>query len=235
MAKPNINVATREELVDVAGLRPDLADEILKLQRKGNISLDMLDEVPGVGPVTLEQLRKSLDFSSEAGRDERHEGKATLDKAAEAGKRTVEQVAETGKRASGQAAEATRAAVDQTAGLARQGLQVVQRATGSAGELQREMARQSTEGASELGRMLLSIGHEQSQQNAEMLRKLVATVDWNQVMRAVDWEQIFELQGEFLRSSLERTARLTQRYMELTQALMSATTSAAQTRMREAA
>ena len=28
MAKPNINVATREELVDVAGLRPDLADEI---------------------------------------------------------------------------------------------------------------------------------------------------------------------------------------------------------------
>ena len=63
MAKPNVNTATREELVDVAGLRPDLADEILKLRRKGKVGLEALDEVSGVGPATLEQLRKALDFS----------------------------------------------------------------------------------------------------------------------------------------------------------------------------
>ena len=61
MAKPNVHTASRDELVE-AGIRAELADEILKLRRKGKIDLETLDEVPGVGPATLEQLRKSLDF-----------------------------------------------------------------------------------------------------------------------------------------------------------------------------
>ena len=61
MAKPNVHTASRDELVE-AGVRAELADEILKLRRKGKIDLEALDEVPGVGPATLEQLRKSLDF-----------------------------------------------------------------------------------------------------------------------------------------------------------------------------
>ena len=61
MAKPNVHTANRDELVE-AGVRAELADEILKLRRKGKIDLEALDEVPGVGPATLELLRKSLDF-----------------------------------------------------------------------------------------------------------------------------------------------------------------------------
>ena len=37
MAKTNVNTASRDELVE-AGVRADLADEILKLRRKGKIT-----------------------------------------------------------------------------------------------------------------------------------------------------------------------------------------------------
>src|SRR5215218_10892597 len=68
MARLNVNIASREELVDVAGLRPEVADEVLKLRRKGRIaSAEALCEVPGVGPATLEQAREALDFGAPAG------------------------------------------------------------------------------------------------------------------------------------------------------------------------
>src|SRR3954454_1321980 len=61
MAKPNVHTASRDELVD-AGVRAELTDEILKRRRKGAIRLEALEEVSGVGPATLEQLRQGLDF-----------------------------------------------------------------------------------------------------------------------------------------------------------------------------
>src|SRR3954454_827917 len=61
MAKPNVHTASRDELVD-AGVRAELTDEILKRRRKGAVRLEALEEVSGVGPATLEQLRQALDF-----------------------------------------------------------------------------------------------------------------------------------------------------------------------------
>src|SRR3954470_21508804 len=61
MAKPNVDTASRDELVE-AGVRAELVDEILKRRRKGAVRLEELDEVPGVGPATLEHLRQALDF-----------------------------------------------------------------------------------------------------------------------------------------------------------------------------
>ena len=63
MARPNVHTASRGELVE-AGIRAELADEILKLRRKGKIALVALDEVPGVGPAGLahEQTRQTLDL-----------------------------------------------------------------------------------------------------------------------------------------------------------------------------
>src|SRR4029079_13193015 len=72
MAKPNVHTASRDELVE-AGVRAELADEILKLRRKGKIDLEALDAVPGVGPATLEQLRKSLNFRDQPKEDDRGE------------------------------------------------------------------------------------------------------------------------------------------------------------------
>jgi hypothetical protein len=62
MAKPNVHTASRDKLAE-AGVRAELVDEILKRRRrKGGVTLESLGEVQGVGPATLEQLGKALDF-----------------------------------------------------------------------------------------------------------------------------------------------------------------------------
>lgn len=75
MARPNVHTASRDELAG-AGVRAELVDEILKRRRrKGGLTLEALGEVPGVGPATLEQLGKALDFqepsNDEAGAQEK--------------------------------------------------------------------------------------------------------------------------------------------------------------------
>ena len=91
MPKLNVNSASREELVE-AGVRADLVEEILKLRRKGKIeSVEVLDAVPGVGPVTLEQLRKTLDFSDKAPSGGNGDARATQE--AEVERETVRRAA----------------------------------------------------------------------------------------------------------------------------------------------
>ena len=53
--------------------------------------------------------------------------------------------------------------------MVQQGLQVVQGTAGAARELPREVARRSTEGTAEIGRTLLSLAHEQTRQNLDIL------------------------------------------------------------------
>ena len=79
--------ASREELVDVAGLRPELAEAIIRFRdERGKITkADELEEVQGVGPATLEQLRKALSFGETA--EEKAERERT--KAAQEAERTA--------------------------------------------------------------------------------------------------------------------------------------------------
>ena len=222
MAKPNVHTASRDELVE-AGIRAELADEILKLRRKGKIDLETLEEVPGVGPATIEQLRKSLNFhdqpqngddhgersaraatdkATEAGRrsaDQAAEVSArTADQVAEVGKRTADQVADASKRAAEQTAEVTRELADRATNVVQHGLQVVQSMAGATRELRREVALRSTEGTAEIGRTVLSLTHEQARQNLDTLSALTATLDWNKADKAVDWERVIQLQAEWL-------------------------------------
>ena len=165
MAKVNVNSATRQDLVDVAGLRPDLADEILRFRRRGKLtSVEALGEVPGVGPATLEQLREALDFRDQAGNGD--------DRGPE-----------------------------------------------------REVVQRSTEGAAELGQALVGLVHEQTQHSLETFTALTSVVDW---------DRAFRIQGEFLRASLERTAQLNQRYLEVAQEVTTAAASAAKQQGRKA-
>ena len=281
MAKPNVHTASRDELVE-AGIRAELADEILKRRRKGKIDLEALDEVPGVGPATLEQLRKSLDFRdpprngddrdepngknaadkmAEAGRRTAEQaaetgrrttirvaqvgeraaeqavdvGKRTADQVAEVSARTVDQVAEAGRRTAEQAGEVTRELTDQSGNLIQQGLRVVQGTTEAARALPQAVARQSAEGTAELGRTLLSLAHEQTQQNLDTMQALATAVNWKWAVEAVDWQRVFEIQGEFVRASLERSGQLTQRYLEVTRTVMATSASAARRQASKAA
>lgn len=63
MAKVNVNRATREELVEAAGLRPQMAEAVLRLRDEhgGRIAdLEALKEIRGVGDATVDHLREVL-------------------------------------------------------------------------------------------------------------------------------------------------------------------------------
>jgi hypothetical protein len=164
MAKANVNTASRDELIE-AGVRAEIADEIFKLRRKGKVALEALDELPGVGPATLEQLRKILDFSG-------------------LGQETVR--------------ESTKAVVE----AGRPGLRLAQHTTAAAGEAQRELMHRTADSTAEFGRELTDLLQEQARYSFKLWGAL-GTGDWNQLWR---------LQTEYLRSSLDRAAQLTQRW-----------------------
>ena len=71
IAKVNVNKASREELVEVAGLRPVVAEAVLKARGKHHGRIPNVDalreslrEVRGVGSATLDQLADALSFGA---------------------------------------------------------------------------------------------------------------------------------------------------------------------------
>jgi hypothetical protein len=108
------------------------------------------------------------------------------------------------------------------------GLEAAWRAIGAVGEVQREAARRSAEGAAEVGRALMDVVQEQVRHNLEALTAPTGAVDRDRAAgTVVDWDRVLRIQGEFLRASAQRSARLAERYLEVTQAVMTTTAAAA--------
>ena len=128
-------------------------------------------------------------------------------------------VAELRQRAVDQTAEVARDTAEKAEHAARHGAETVQRAAGT----------------TELGRLFVELASEQARQNLETLQALSGAVDWNRFAKVVDWQQVLEIQGAYLRASLERTAQLTQRYLEVRRAVMASAASAAQRQAKKAA
>jgi hypothetical protein len=213
MAKVNVNSATHDDLVNVAGLRPDIADAVLEFRRKHHRIADAqaLEELPGVGPATVEQLRQALDFGDKGGN-----GHARA-RAAEAASSAARGGAEADRRAAEGGARVASA-------TAREGVEVVRRAFGAAAETEREVASRAAEGAGELGRLWVDLLGEQARQNVRVVAALAQAVRWDEVARAQD---------EFVRVSLERLHELNRRYLEIVRA-MAEVPSAAAERARKA-
>jgi hypothetical protein len=148
------------------------------------------------------------------------------DKAFDYTRDAAETAAEQGRRTADQAADASRDVSDRTEDVARHGLQVVQRTADAVGEVQLAVAHRSAEGTVEFGRVLVELTVAQARQNLETLSALTG---------AVDWDRLTQIQGEYLCVSLERTTQLTRRYLELSQAVLGAATSAVQRQARQAA
>ena len=79
---------------------------------------------------------------------------------------------------------------------------------------------------------------EQTRHNFETWTALAGAVDWDrvakaQVAKAVDWNRVFQIQGEYLRTSLERAAQLSRRYVGH-QAVMTAAADTARDRAKAA-
>src|SRR4051794_11916342 len=220
MPKLNVNDATREQLVETAGLRPAVVDALLEFRSEhgGKIaSPEALGELPGVGPATLDQLRDVLDF-----RDRGEKAGNGSDKGGNGAEREVRQTAEATTAAvrSGArvAREVTETGAQASSATARSGLQLVERTAGAFGEVQRETAQRSAEATAELGRLFVELLGEQTRHNLE-----VATA----FGRMADWGEVARLQGEFVSASLERVNRLNGRYLEVVRDVMRATVSAA--------
>lgn len=152
--------------------------------------------------------------------------KTEAEKAANTAQDAAGNVAELGKRTAEKAGDAAREAAGTTEDLAREGFQLARRATGAAIEVEHAAARRSAEGTAELGQALIELVNEQTRHNVEAFRALTRTVDWNQVA---------QIQAEFVRVSLERTTQLTQRYLEVAQAVITSAASAAKDQAKKAA
>jgi len=155
--------------------------------------------------------------------------------AADQAKHAADNVAELGKRGVDQAADVAREAADRTEETVRRGVQVAQRTTGAMSHVQREVAQRTNEGAAELGRALVELANEQTRHNLETFSALTQAVDWDRVSKAVDWDRVVKIQSEFVRVSLERAAQLTQRYLEVSQAVVTSAVSVAKQEAKKAA
>ena len=214
MAKVNVNSATHDDLVDVAGLRPEIADAVLEYRRKHHRITDaqMLEELPGVGPATVEQFRQALDFGDKGG-----DGHAQARAGEKEVGRSAERVTGAASPAARGGAEATRQAAEGGARVAstaaREGVEVVRRVFGAAAETEREAVGRAAEGAAELGRLWVDLLGEQTRQNVRVAAALTQAVRWDEVARA---------QGEFVRASLERLHELNRRYLEIVRGMVEA-------------
>src|SRR5436305_1932037 len=127
MPKLNVNDATREQLVETAGLRPAVADALLEFRAKhgGKIAgPETLGELPGVGPATLDQLRDVLDFRDKGERSGNGSDKGGNGAAEREVRQTTERTAEAAASVARSGAKVAREATETAA---RSGLQLVER------------------------------------------------------------------------------------------------------------
>ena len=97
------------------------------------------------------------------------------------------------------------------ADAAREGVRVAQRTAGAVGEMQHQTIRQSAKGTMELGQLFVTLFNEQAQHNLQLATAFG---------RAVTWDQVVQVQRDFVRGSFERMNRLNSRYLEIIRAGM---------------
>ncbi len=148
------------------------------------------------------------------------------EKAADTAKDVADKATEQGKHAMDQASEIGQETAERAEGGMRRGLQVVDRVTDAAVDLQRTVAERASGGATELGQSLTDLLKEQTRHNVEM---------WTTLLKTVDWNRVAQLQSEYLQASLTRAAKLTQHYFDVSQSVLVAANTTAQRQAKKAA
>jgi len=261
MSKLNVNLATREELAEVTGLRPELAEAIVKFRtERGKLNnVEELDEVQGVGPATLEQLRQALTFGPTA------EEKAEREhiKAEEKAERERVEAEEKAKR---ERMKAEREHVKADEKAERERVEAVQEGERVARETAKKMAEvgrdaatagaQAASSATRTGLQLVqrtagSTAHvqrdtmRQSAEGTAELGKLYTDLLKEQTQHSVqvvqafgkvfNWNEAVQVQSDFMRASFERMTQLNSRYMEIVQAVMTSAVSGTKDKAKKVA
>ena len=228
MAKVNVNSASREELVDVAGLRPALAETIVKHREEhGRIAdIDALGDLKGVGAATLEQLKDVLQFGAEKAKETAAKTAEAATAAARNGAEVAKAGVETAQRAADKGAEVTSIATRQGAEAAQRGAEAAQRVAGQFAEAGTAAAERSGETAQDLGRLVVGLMNEQVQANVETLQALA---------RARSWGEALEVQNRYVRGNVERATQGASRYVEAVTKLVAGVAQAGRGQARKAA
>lgn len=234
MAKVNVNSATRDEFIEVAGLKPQVADALLRLRNEhgGKVAgLDALKDLAQTTGASMDQLRDGLDFGAQAAQKSAEitafaaksgaetatlvakSGTETATLAAKSGAATAafaaKSGAETTKRAAGNAVEVgqevARASVDTASRLAAAGVDVAQRTATVAGDAEKQAVERSAETATNVTTLFVSLVSEQMQHNVQVMQSLA---------RVRNWREALEVQNDYFRASVERMTNATGRYVE---------------------
>jgi hypothetical protein len=240
VAKVNVNKATREELVDVAGLRPQVVDAVLKARdehhgRLANIDAlkEALREVRGVGTATLDQLGEVLSFGAAATNEPTEKTAEVAQTAARAGAETARQTADATRQtadAARQTADVVRQGAEKTAEVtsivARTGVEAAHRVADRAAEAEKAVAERSSEAATELSQLVVHLVNEQIQANVETLQALA---------RARTVREAVEVQTDFFRANVERATDGASRYVEALTRLLTSMVHVGQEQAKKAA
>jgi len=199
VAKIDLHEATREQLVEAAGLRPLVAEAVLKArdERGGEIAdlgalRDALGGVKGIGPATLDQLGDVLKVGRRAAKpaDEKPADEKPAEAARAAAKAGADETRRTGEeagRATGQAAEATaqvaEAGAEEAADAVASGAKVASRAAeevvgagASAAEAGAEEERRAVERTAEVVSTITRHGAETAERATERTAEFALTV-----------------------------------------------------------
>jgi len=133
------------------------------------------------------------------------------DKATNTAKAVSDNVAELGKQTTVKTAEVMRKANGQAENMMRDNLQAVRQAVDVAIEVEQKTVRHVGAGLSEISQALMEAFTAQARDNAQLLQALTKPANWSQTAK---------LQGEFLQASFQRTAQLSQRYVEVSSTFM---------------
>lgn len=161
--------------------------------------------------------------------------KTESEKTVDTAKDAASSVSDLGKRASDKTIDAARETMDKSEDMARNSLRTIGKTANAVGEVTRTVAQRSAQGTTEFGQTFTGLFKDQTQHHVETLNALSDAVDWDQVVKAVDWKQVTQIQIAYLRGSMERMAHLTQRYFELSQSVMNSTASVMANQARRAA
>lgn len=129
---------------------------------------------------------------------------------------------QSGKSSNGNVTDAAKGTVDKVADAARtqaakvedigrNGLTDMQRRTAATIETQRDVSGQVAQDTKEFGQALSKLFNEQAQHNVEVFTKLTRTFNLTEAA---------QIQADFLRASMDRSAQFTRRYFEVAQATM---------------
>ena len=155
--KLNINEATREELIDVLGLRGNQADALLKQrEEKGDFaSFDDLQDINGIGQATVDNIKDLITMQAEKANE-------AAGKAAQG----MKEAAETGGKATAEAAKTADATADKMQSTNRELADKTVQGVNEAAETGRKATAEAAKTAATLTSKMWSVGSETADRTA---------------------------------------------------------------------